>query len=38
MKRLALRDLSNQALNRIKWFFSIVTVVFVTSFVIALEI
>ncbi len=38
MKTLVQRDLSNQALNRIKWFFSILSVVFFISFVIVLEI
>ncbi len=37
MKTLALKDLSKRLLNRIKWFFSILSGVFTTGFVIALE-
>ncbi len=37
MKTLALKDLSTRVMNRIKWFFSILSGVFTTGFVIALE-
>ncbi len=37
MKTLSLKDLSKKVLTRIKWFFSIVSGVFTTGFVIALE-